>query len=342
MGKDYYAVLGVPRNASADDIKKMYRKLAVRFHPDKNKNPEAEEKFKEISEAYKVLFDPNSRQLFDRFGEEGIKGSSGGFGGGRMVFSEDPMQLFREVFGDEDPFGGFEDFMDLGGMNGNFTNLFSGSTSSSQQGGWKNFMGDNTFAFPTYTPGPSPFKSPKVNQDPPIETPLDVCLEEIFQGCTKKLKINRQIILSDGNVSREDKILNVEVKPGWKAGTRIKFTQEGDRKLGILPADIIFTVRDKAHHHFKRDSDNNLIYVVKLNLKDALCGCLLQIPTIDGRVLPIQVNEVIQPGTQKRIPGEGLPIPKLDGQRGDMIIAFDVSFPTQLSFDQKELFSRGL
>ena len=104
-GKDYYAVLGVPRNASADDIKKSYRKLAVRFHPDKNKNPGSEEKFKEISEAYRVLFDPNSRQLFDRYGEEGVKGSSN-FGGCNRFFSEDPMQLFREVFGEEDPFGG--------------------------------------------------------------------------------------------------------------------------------------------------------------------------------------------------------------------------------------------
>ena len=234
--------------------------------------------------------------------------------------------------------------MDIGGLNGDFTNLFSDSTSSNQQTGWKTFTDRGSgFVFPTFNPGTqSPFKHAKVNQDPPVETQLDVCLEEIFQGCTKKLKINRQIILPNGSFGREDKILHVEVKPGWKAGTRITFTQEGDRKLGILPADIVFTVRDKVHPHFKRDSDNNLVYVVKLNLKDALCGCLLQIPTIDGRVLPIQVNEVIQPGTQKRIPGEGLPIPKLGGQRADMIIAFDVSFPTQLSCDQKELFSRGL
>lgn len=107
MGKDYYAVLGVPLNASAEDIKKSYRKLAIRFHPDKNKNPEAEEKFKEISEAYKILCDPASRAVFDRFGEEGLKGNGGGF---RMFFNEDPVQLFREVFGDEDPLSGMQFF----------------------------------------------------------------------------------------------------------------------------------------------------------------------------------------------------------------------------------------
>ena len=108
MGKDYYAVLGVPRNASAEDIKKSYRKLAIRFHPDKNKNQGAEETFKEISEAYKILCDPASRDVFDRYGEEGIKGNSGGFG--RRMFFEDPFQLFREVFGDEDPSSGMEFF----------------------------------------------------------------------------------------------------------------------------------------------------------------------------------------------------------------------------------------
>lgn len=228
--------------------------------------------------------------------------------------------------------------MDLG----SFTNLWTDSTTSTHTGGFTKFGDENLFSFPTFTPSGNPFKKARINQDPAIETPLEIALEEVFSGCTKKLKINRQIILQDGSLSREDKILHVEVKRGWKAGTRITFAQEGDRKAGVLPADIVFIVRDKEHQHFKRDSDNNLIHVVKLNLKDALCGCLLQIPTIDGRVLPIQVNEVIQPGTQKRIPGEGLPIPKLEGRRADMIISFDVSFPTQLSFDQKELFSRGL
>ena len=225
-----------------------------------------------------------------------------------------------------------------------FTNIFSESTTSTHTTGYKKFMDENmyNFAFPAYNPGANPFKKARMQQDPAIETPLYVGLEEIFNGCTKKLKIDRQIILQDGSIGREDKILHVEVKPGWKAGTRITFTQEGDRKVGVLPADIVFVVRDKEHEHFKRDSENNLIYVVKLNLKDALCGCFLNIPTIDGRNLPIQVNEVIQPGTQKRIRGEGLPIPKLEGQRADLIIAFDVSFPTQLSYDQKELFSRGL
>lgn len=103
MSKDYYAVLGVPRNANTDDIKKAYRRQALVFHPDKNKNPGAEAKFKEISEAYKVLTDPRQRELFDRYGDEGLRnGGPTGFG----LFAEDPLKVFTEVFGDDNPFKG--------------------------------------------------------------------------------------------------------------------------------------------------------------------------------------------------------------------------------------------
>lgn len=102
MGRDFYSVLGVPRNASPEDIKKAYKKQARLYHPDKNKNQGAEEKFKEISEAYKVLTDPDKRGIFDMWGEEGLAGNFGN----RGSFFEDPMKVFREVFADEDPFRG--------------------------------------------------------------------------------------------------------------------------------------------------------------------------------------------------------------------------------------------
>jgi len=104
MGRDFYAVLGVPRNASSEDIKKAYKKQARLYHPDKNKNQGAEEKFKVISEAYKVLTDPEKRDIFDVWGEEGLTGNFGSRG--TSFFAEDPMKVFREVFADEDPFRG--------------------------------------------------------------------------------------------------------------------------------------------------------------------------------------------------------------------------------------------
>lgn len=99
MGRDYYSVLGVPRNASSEDIRKAYKRQALVFHPDKNPNSkEAEEQFKKISEAYSVLTDPNKRQIFDNYGEEGLKNECGGFGFG---FFGDPVNIFRDVFGDD-------------------------------------------------------------------------------------------------------------------------------------------------------------------------------------------------------------------------------------------------
>lgn len=100
MGRDFYSVLGVPRNASAEDIKKAYKRQALLFHPDKNKSQGAEERFKKVSEAYSVLTDPNKRQIFDTYGEEGLK-NEGGFGCG---FFADPVNIFRDVFGDDPDF----------------------------------------------------------------------------------------------------------------------------------------------------------------------------------------------------------------------------------------------
>ena len=202
--------------------------------------------------------------------------------------------------------------------------------------GWRSF-GGNDFDF---TSGPDTFKKTLI-QDPPIEQNIQVSLEELLTGCSKKLKINRQVLTCNG-MSREDKILVIDIKPGWKAGTKITFPKEGDQKPGIIPADIVFVIGDKPHQYFKRDPNNNLLYSAKVSLRDALVGCFVQIPTIDGRVLSVQVNEVIQPGTQKRIPGEGLPLPKNPNQRADMIVSFDIEFPTTLSMEQRQFLASGL
>ncbi|EDO38741.1 predicted protein [Nematostella vectensis] len=318
MGRNYYAILGVPRNASDDDIKKAYRRQALIFHPDKNKNSGAEEKFKEISEAYKVLTDPRQRDIFDMYGEEGLKGTSdspfggpcGGFG---FSFSEDPMKIFAEVFRDEEPFK----------ETGNF---------SSYSTGQKGFG----FEGMDFGPGPDPFKKEGPIQEPAVEKILPVSLEELYIGSVRKLRINHQVLSMNNEYIREDKILQIEVKPGWKAGTKITFPREGDMKPGIIASDIIFIIADKPHQFFKRDSENNLIYVSKLTLKDALVGCVIQVPTIDGRVLSIQVNEVIRPGMQKRIQGEGLPLSKNPIERADLIVTFEVEFPTNLTGEQRE------
>ncbi|CAI9540162.1 unnamed protein product [Staurois parvus] len=340
MGKDYYKTLGLSKGASEEDIKKAYRKQALKYHPDKNKDPGAEERFKEIAEAYDVLSDPKKREIFDKYGEEGLKGTPGGRGGGpngpsfSYTFHGDPHAMFAEFFGGRNPFDTFfgrnDEDMDtedpfsgfgMGGMGG--------------MGGFGHLGG-----FPRAAPG----RGPPINkkQDPPIIRELPVSLEEIFSGCTKKMKISHKRLGLDGrSVHSEDKILTIQVKKGWKEGTKITFPKEGDETPTNIPADIVFVLKDKPHSVFKRDS-SNVVYTAKINLREALCGCSVNAPTLDGRTIPVVSRDIINPGTKRRIQGEGLPFPKAPDQRGDLIVEFDIRFPDRLSTAARETLERVL
>ncbi|KXJ22795.1 DnaJ-like subfamily B member 4 [Exaiptasia diaphana] len=178
-------------------------------------------------------------------------------------------------------------------------------------------------------------------QDPPISYDLFVSLEEINTGIVKKLKINRKIVLNSGESRSEEKVLIINVMPGWKEGITVTFAREGDRKPDVIPADIIITIRQKEHKYFTRDSDNNLIYNCKISLKDALVGNATDIPTLDGRTLRIQHDGIIQPGTQT-IFGEGLPLPNNPHNRGNLIVNYNIIFPQHLSSEQKQVICDSL
>jgi len=141
----------------------------------------------------------------------------------------------------------------------------------------------------------------------------------------------------DGKVKLEDKILTVNVKPGWKAGTKITFPKEGDRKPGVIPADVVFIIKDKPHSIFKRDSGNNLLYTAKISLRDALTGTVVEIPTLDYRKIQVGETGITQPGSTRRIPGEGLPLPKDSSRRADLIVTYDVYLPDTLTDVQAEV-----
>lgn len=157
-----------------------------------------------------------------------------------------------------------------------------------------------------------------------------------FVGCLKKMKINRKVQQMDGSIIQEEKILNVEVKRGWKAGTKITFPKEGDRFINKTPADVIFTIKDRPHMIFNRDG-NDLLYTVTVTLKQALCGCTIEVPTLINKI-PIQfVNEIISPKTKKRIQGYGLPKHKNPNCYGDLIVSFYVIFPEFLNPPVKDV-----
>merc|ERR1719282_1168349 len=201
-----------------------------------------------------------------------------------------------------------------------------------------------------FGPRTAPFRSQSFNvgshssggkkdkvQDPPVEHDLYVSLDDINKGVTKRMKISRRVVAGDGTAKKEEKVLTINVKPGWKSGTKITFQREGDQAPNKIPADIVFIIRDKPHLHFKREGPD-LRHVCKISLKQALCGTLVEIPTLNGDKIPIDLSkEVISPSTTKRISGYGLPLPKEPTRRGDILVSFDIQFPDRLSQNTKDL-----
>merc|ERR1711894_139472 len=297
------------------DVKKAYRKLSLKFHPEKNPNDQiAAEKFKQIAEAYDILSDPRKRATYDQFGEEGLKngvpsgsGEAGAWTNG-YTFHGNPEKVFRDFFGGDNPFQEFHDRVD-GDLSMGFGGLHG-------RGAKK--------------------------QDPPIERDLYLSLEEVFHGCTKKMKISRRVMNEDGHTSSiRDKILTITVKKGWKPNTRITFPEEGDQGPNNVPADIVFIVKDKQHARFRREGAN-LIHTAKVPLSKALTGCTVTIHTLDDRILNIPINDIIKPGYLKIVPGEGMPLTKDASKKGDLVIEFDIEFPTTLSPERKEWVGRAL
>lgn len=152
--------------------------------------------------------------------------------------------------------------------------------------------------------------------------------------------MSRRVLNPDGHTTREEpKILEIDVKKGWKEGTKITFAKEGHQSPNKVPADIIFVIKDKPHALFTRDKDNNLIYKAKISLREALTGTRIEVKTISGKVVGIPVNEIVNPSTTKIIHGGGLPLPKSSDRTGNLIVSFDIQFPSYLPPDCKSTLS---
>lgn len=168
---------------------------------------------------------------------------------------------------------------------------------------------------------------------PPIEKRLECTLEELCHGCGKKIKITRDAISDSGMIVQEEEILKIKIKPGWKKGTKITFEGKGDERPGTLPADIIFIIDEKRHPIFKREGDD-LELGVEVPLVQALTGCTITVPLLGGEKMTLSFEDIIFPGYEKIIPGQGMPISKEGGRRGDLRLKFLVSFPSELSNEQ--------
>lgn len=395
MGVDYYKLLGVSRDATDDEIKKAYKKMALKWHPDRNGgSEEASKKFKEISEAFEVLSDKDKRTIYDQVGEEGLKGggggpasgagfpgfaSSSGFpGGATFSFTSgpggspfasstggarpggfaptDPQKIFEQIFsqfggmgggfgGGSGGFGGMGGSPSMGGRSG-----MSGRSGTSGMGRSPNIFDDDDIGGGSFygmpggmpsgrqSPGRQSSTSTSTSASAPSETtrPLKLSLEELYSGATKHLKVSRRLL--DGTT--EEKVLEIQVLPGWKSGTKIRFPRAGNEQPNGEAQDLVFVVEEKPHEVFTREGDD-LICRLRIPLIDALTGAdgKRTIETLDGRKLQIPLPPgVIKPNQETRIPNEGMPIRKQGSlkKKGDLIVRWDVVFPDRLTPAQKE------
>ncbi|KAI6025899.1 hypothetical protein F5J12DRAFT_811147 [Pisolithus orientalis] len=359
MGADYYGLLGVPRNASEDDIKKAYKKMALKWHPDRNQGSEdASKKFKEISEAFEVLSDKNKRAIYDQVGEEGLKGGAGpphgagfsgfsgfpggttftftssGPGGGRAGgFSpSDPQRIFEEIFSGSFP--GLGRMGGMGGMSG-MSGMRSAFDEDDDMGA--SFFGSMPGGIPRSSTGAQRASStPAASQPSEIVRPLKLTLEELYNGTTKHLKVGRKL----QNGTTDDKVLAIHVVPGWKSGTKVRFPRAGNEQPDGEAQDLVFVVEEKPHPVFTRDGDD-LICHLKIPLVDALTADIVKrsVEQLDGRKLQVTAPPgILKPGTETRVPNEGMMVRKAGStkRKGDLIVRWDITFPVRLTTAQKE------
>ncbi|KAI9374943.1 hypothetical protein BJX61DRAFT_227106 [Aspergillus egyptiacus] len=362
-----YDVLGLRPDASQDDIRKAYRKSALKYHPDKNKDdPKSAEKFKDVSQAYEVLSDPEKRKVYDQFGLEYLLrggpapppgggagpnpfeagGMPGGFsfggmpggmpGGARTFhFSTGPGgggSGFRFSSAD-DIFRNFAKQAGGGMGMGDDDDLFSmlgGGFGGGRGGGgprFRNSRGPSGFQKQERAPTPEPTI---------VEKQLPLTLEEIMNGCTKKVTVKSKTFDASGKRTVQDVTLEANIKPGLRTGSKIKYRGVGDQEEGGRQ-DVHLIVTEKEHPTFKRHGDD-LITTVDITLKEALTDWERIVRTIDGKQIRVKGRKsVTQPGYEEKFPGLGMTISKRPSERGDLVVRVNVKFPDTLSSETREI-----
>ena len=357
--RDYYEVLGVDKNASAEDIKKAYRKKAIQYHPDKNPgDKEAEEKFKEAAEAYEVLSDPQKRQRYDQFGFQGV-GGAGGFNGGAGMNMEDIFAQFGDLF-------------ESWGMGGNFSSFFGGGGGGGRQ---------------------------RVRRGTDLRVKVRLTLEEIASGVEKKIKVRKLVPCKECNgtgsadgkggetcptckgsgyvvrsqrgifgmmqtqsacptcggegkvirnkcthcggegVVRDEEIITIKIPAGVSGGMQIPIQGKGNAAPhGGVNGDLLVLIEEEEHKDLIRDG-NDLVYNLLLDMPTAVLGGQVKIPTLGGEA-KITITPGTQPGKVLRMRGKGLPIIDQYARQygtGDLLINVGVYIPERLSKDERKL-----
>jgi curved DNA-binding protein len=311
--KDYYKVLGVERNASEADIKSAFRKLALKFHPDRNQgNKNAEEKFKEINEAYEVLSDKQKRARYDQLGEsystwQQRGGAPGNFNwgdwtaasGGGVPFNMGDLNDILSGAGG----GGFSDF---------FQQIFGGVVG--QAGGTR-----------TGTRGQGRRVQQQEQQHLPYQQEVQITLDEAFRGAERTVAV-------DG------RRLQMKIPAGAKTGTKVRMSGAGPAGTNGQAADLFLIIDVLPDNRFERKGDD-LYTEITLDLYSAVLGGEARVPTLDGTVV-LTIPPGTQPGQSFRLSGRGMPRLRTQNQRGDLFARIKVQLPKNLSPEQRKLFEQ--
>ncbi len=346
--RDYYEILGVPRDSSADDLKSAFRRLARQFHPDVNKSPDAEEKFKEINEAYAVLSEPEKRAAYDRFGHAGVRGP-----GGSADFNVD-FTDFADILGDLFGFGGFG-------------RTSSRSRNAPRRGSDLQYNLDLTFEEAVFgvdkeievtrdepcskcsgsgaEPGTSPVRCSTCNGTGEVRHARQTILGSMVQVGTcptcggQGETISTPCTTCQGRgLERKTRRKSVSIPAGVDRGTQIRLAGEGQPGMNGGPSGNLYIAINVRNHKLFRRREYDLLMDLTINVAQAVLGTEVDIPTVDGDQ-KLRIPSGTQSGKILRLKGKG--VPRLRGNgRGDQLVMINVEIPTHLDKEQRKLFEQ--
>ncbi len=305
--KDYYKILGVSRDATQEEIKKAYRRLARKYHPDvRPGDKEAEEKFKEISEAYEVLSDPEKRKKYDQFGAYWKQYQQTGGAGGGISWEE----FLRQTAGAQQGGGGYrvyttsaEDLGDLFGEDFRFSDFFE------------------------YLFGGGPRRKARPRKGEDYQATITITLEEAFHGTERTIAVQGEKI-------------RIKIRPGIQDGQQLKISGKGAPGYQGGPrGDLYITVKILPHERFRRQGDD-LYTEITVDLYTAVLGGEVMLTTLDGKKVKLKVPPGTQPGTTLKLRKLGMPKYRSPKQRGDLYVKINVQIPTRLTDEERQLFEQ--
>ncbi|XP_012850146.1 PREDICTED: dnaJ homolog subfamily B member 1-like [Erythranthe guttata] len=316
---NFYGILGIQKTASLSDVCKAYKSLVMKWHPDRNPSnkAEAQDKFTSINEAYRALSIKKREEDNACNGDHETKTPKKKKKEEKNDDNEIEMQISKPIL--------------ISRTTSRTSPLPSPTfSSSSSRRSTTPIPMDFYTSFPVTSSGGNTPTTPSTPKDPASLSKVG------SRRSTTPIFFSQsavRIFLNDRLIVEEEEILMIKIKPGWKKGTKITFEGKGDERPGTLPADIIFSIDEKRHPLFKREGDD-LELGVEVPLVQALTGCTVPVPLLGGGQITLSIEDIIYPGYEKIIPGQGMPVSK-EGKRGDLRLKFLVEFPAELSDEQR-------